>query len=77
MGRLLRNKKILRQAEERAKKKAQCLMSEMDLSGELDEVEGCPAADAAFGLTPLLLESLDQMNTSVNGLFDPVEAGPS
>lgn len=78
MGRLLRNKKILRQAEERAKKKAQCLMSEMGAAGDLEGVEDCPAADAGYGLTPLLLESIYNMDQSVDGLFDPpVVAGSS
>lgn len=77
MARLLRNKKILRQAEERAKKKAQCLMSEMDTAGELEGVEDCPAADAGYGLTPLLLESINNMDQSIDGLFTPPVAGSS
>ena len=36
LARLLRNKKILKQAEERAKRKAECLASEMEALGELD-----------------------------------------
>jgi len=36
LARLLRNKKILREAEERAKKKTLCLLSEMEKTGELE-----------------------------------------
>lgn len=39
LARLMRNKAILRQAEKRAKKKAECLTSEMDAADELEVVE--------------------------------------
>lgn len=66
MARLLRNKKILRQAEDRSKRKAECLMSEMDAAGELEENENCPAADACVGLSPAVWSSLDFINSAVN-----------
>jgi uncharacterized protein (DUF169 family) len=58
MTRLIRNKKILRQAEERAKKKMMCLASEMRDNGE--EVDAtaedfnCPGADALVGFSPTM-----------------------
>jgi hypothetical protein len=53
--RLIKNKKILRQAEERAKKKMLCLVSELrDGGAEVDvtaEDFNCPAADALVGFS--------------------------
>lgn len=70
LARLMRNKKILKQAEERAKKKAQCLMSEMEVSGELeDDVAGatdCPAADATVGISPALWTTLGMVDDFIN-----------
>jgi hypothetical protein len=55
MTRLIRNKKILRQAEERAKKKMMCLASEMrDNSEEVDataEDFNYPGTDALVGFS--------------------------
>ncbi len=67
LARLLRNKKILRQAEERAAKKAECLSSEMEESGELED---CPAADALTSFSAALWTTEDFLNTAVDGLFD-------
>lgn len=60
LSRLLRNKKILRQAEERAKKKAQCLMSELDATGELEAApsDDCPAASVGVAASPAMWETL-------------------
>jgi hypothetical protein len=52
MVRLLRNNKILRQAEERAKRKAICLENEMEVAGELVVEENRYAADAGIALSP-------------------------
>jgi len=56
LSRLLRNKKILRQAEERAKKKAQCLISELDATGELEAApsDDCPAASVGVAASPAM-----------------------
>jgi len=53
---LLRNKKILRQAEERAKKKAQCLMSELDATSELEAApsDDCPATSVGVAASPAI-----------------------
>ena len=65
MARLMRNKKILRQAEGRAARKAECLASEMEAEGAF-ETDDCPAAAATMGLTPLMMETLGNMDQSVN-----------
>ena len=62
LARLMRNKKILRQANERAKRKAQCLAEEIDIAGELEVPEDCPAADACVALSPAVWGSLDLVN---------------
>jgi anaerobic ribonucleoside-triphosphate reductase len=58
MTRLIKNKKILRQAEERAKKKMLCLVSKLRDSGaEVDataENFNCLAADALVGFSPTM-----------------------
>lgn len=68
--RLLRNKKILAQANERAKKKMLCLASEMEESGEsvLAESSDCPAADALVGYSPAMWTTL--------GLLDDLSSVP-
>lgn len=58
IARLMRNKKILQQAEERARKKAECLFSEMDAFGELDGEENCSAALATVGVSSATWETL-------------------
>lgn len=60
--RLQRNRKILRQAKERAKKKAECLASEMELNGELDGSDvDCPAVNANIAFSPLMWETLGSL----------------
>ena len=66
MARLMRNKKILRQAEGRAARKAECLASEMDAEGAFEAEENCPAAAATVGLTPLMMETLGNMDQSLS-----------
>lgn len=70
LARLMRNKKILRQADERARKKATCLSSELEESGALAEVDNCPAADATVGLSPAVWSSLNFLDEAVAG-FSP------
>ena len=65
MSRLLRNKKILRQAEERAKKKALCLANEMEAAGELEVEENCPAADVGVAVSPAVWSSLNFVDEAV------------
>jgi len=71
MTRLLRNKKILKQAEERAKKKTVCLANELRDSGtEVDasSEENCPAAAAEVGLSPALW--------TIQGFLEDLSAAP-
>ncbi len=62
IAKLLRDKTILQQAEERARRKAVCLMDEMSGNGELEEppesTDNCPASSALMGLSPSMWESL-------------------
>lgn len=81
LARLMRDKKILKQAEERAKQKALHLEAEMEATGELEASEDCPAADAHIGLSPAVWSSLDFVNSAIDfsGLSSggTVIAGPS
>lgn len=52
IARLMRKKKILRQADQRAKRKLECLASEIEATGKLDAPVDCPAADTWTGLSP-------------------------
>jgi hypothetical protein len=56
--RLLRNKKILKQADERAKKKAICLLNEMrEVGKEVDATSGnldCPTAAISIRFSPII-----------------------
>lgn len=72
MAKLMRKKKILRQADERARRKMECLASEMETTGELDALVDCPAADATVGLSPAVWASLGQIDD-----FIDFGAGPS
>ena len=73
LSRLMRNKKVLRQAEERSKQKTECLMSEMEDKGELED---CPAADALVGLSPAIWSTMGFLNDSV-GVTSSVFGGTS
>lgn len=64
LARLMRNKRILKQAEERARKKALCLASKMEESGQLED-EDCPPANATVGLSPVVWSSIDFVNHSI------------
>jgi hypothetical protein len=77
--RLLRNKKILKQAEDRADKKAECLANEMEESGETVRAEdiNCPAADALVGFLPAMWSTLDCLNSMSSVGIEPTSAGNS
>lgn len=70
ISRLLRNKKILKQAEERARKKALCLASEMEEMGETEAAEGedCPAASISAAFSPTMWATLGLLDESVSTL---------
>ena len=68
ISRLLRNKKILKQAEERARHKTLCLASEMADAGELEPAEDiveCPAASIGICTSPAVQNALGYIEESV------------
>jgi hypothetical protein len=71
LARLMRNKKILRQAEHRAERKALCLSNEMEATGELESVDNCPAADAGTSVSPAVWSTINFLDEAVTGLLDP------
>jgi hypothetical protein len=81
MTRLIRNKKILRQAEERAKKKIIYLASEMRDNGE--EVDAtaedfnCPGADALVGFSPTMWATIGMLEQVTAPYGDTVPATSS
>ena len=56
IARMLRNKKILAQAKERAAKKAECLANKLDAKGEDVRAEeiSCPTTDAQVAFSPTI-----------------------
>lgn len=64
IARLLRNKRILAQAEERARKKTMCLASELAAEGESMNAESsnCVAADALVGYSPAMWATLSMLD---------------
>lgn len=68
IARLLREKKILAQANERAKAKLLCDTDEARLAGEevdaIAQDPGCPAGDAQIGLSPAIWSITDLLDTS-------------
>jgi len=72
--RLMRNKKILKQAEERAKKKTICLANEMREAGDEVDATGydCPAAAIGVAFSPTMWSTLGMIDESVATLgVDP------
>jgi hypothetical protein len=65
IARLIRNKKILRQAEERTRKKLLCLASELcNNSEEVDAVAedfNCSAADALVEFLPTMWSTIEML----------------
>ncbi len=65
----MRNKKILRQATKRAKKKAQYLISTIDTTRELEDLdlqEDYPTANAIVSLSPTIQSTLRQLNDFID-----------
>ncbi|KAF2628939.1 hypothetical protein BU25DRAFT_420378 [Macroventuria anomochaeta] len=75
ISRLLRNKKILKQANECAKAKAMCLASEMIESGELDMAEDivdCPVRTIGMSLSPTVWTTLGYIEDAVERHSTPL-----
>ena len=66
--RLLRNKKILKEADAKARRKTQCLLSEV--AGQ-EAPSDCPAADALIGLSPAVWSSMAMLDDFTNFGGDP------
>ena len=64
IAKLLRDKKILAQAEERARKKTLCLAADMEAEGETVNAASlaCPAADALTGYSPAMWATLNLLD---------------
>ncbi|EOA90872.1 uncharacterized protein SETTUDRAFT_166766 [Exserohilum turcica Et28A] len=74
ISRLMRNKRILKQAEERAAKKTMCLANSLRAGGDdVDAQESldCPAADALVGFSPVMWSTLG----SLDALASPSNPG--
>jgi hypothetical protein len=69
ISRLLRNKKILKQAEERAQKKALCLASDMEAAGETEMAQemDCPASSIGMEFSPAMWATMGLIDASVAG----------
>ena len=67
INRLLRNKKILTQAKERARKKALCLTSELKAGGEEvnSEMLDYPAASVGMEFSPAMWSTLALLDSAV------------
>lgn len=71
MGRLLRNKKLLKSVNEKARKKTECLAAELEEVPESPPpedifVQDCPAAAATVGLSPLTWETFAAIENMVS-----------
>lgn len=79
IARLLRNKKILKQANERALQKALCMASEMSEAGELELAEelDCPAASIGMCASPAVWSTLGFIEESVANHGTSVASGGS
>jgi hypothetical protein len=76
---LLRNKKILKQAEDCADKKAECLANKIEESRETVQAKdiNCPAADALVGFSPAMWSTLDCLNSMSSVGIEPTSASNS
>lgn len=65
---MLRNKKILAQAKERATKKAKCLANKLDTKGKNVQAKeiSCPAVDAQVAFSPTIQSTLRYINEFAN-----------
>jgi hypothetical protein len=79
IARLIRNKKILKQANDRARQKALCLANEMTEAGELDPAEeiDCPAASVGIGASPVTWGTMGLIEELVSNHGTNVPVGGS
>lgn len=65
LSRLMRDKKILQQAKDRSAKKAWCLANSLRDAGEAVDAQeslDCPAADALVGFSPMMWQTLGNLD---------------
>ena len=77
--RLIRNKAILAQAKDRAAKKTECLINQVEESGEnlrAEEIH-CPAADAQVAFSPAMWSTLGYINEATSRGIDLAVLGSS
>jgi hypothetical protein len=74
---LIRNKKILRQAENRASKKALCLTNEIEAAGELESINNCPTTDSGIVVSPAVWSTINYLDEAVIGMIDPIPRASS
>lgn len=79
ISRLLRNKKILKQAEDRARQKALCLASDMEAAGETEAAQefDCPAASIGMEFSPMMWATMGLLDSSVESHGTAPVAGGS
>ena len=77
--RLLRNKKILAQANKRAQRKALCLASELEAEGEDVNAQSldCPAASIGVAYSPMMWSTLGGIDNAVATLTITSPSGAS
>lgn len=66
---MLRNKKILKQAEERAQKKALCLALDIEAASETEIAQemDCPASSISIEFSPAMWATIGLIDASVAG----------
>jgi hypothetical protein len=77
ISRLLRNKKILKQAEDHARQKTLCLASEIEAAGETEAAQdfNCPAALISEAFSPTMWATLGLLDSLVTELSIAQAAG--
>ena len=66
INRLLRNKSILQQVDERAKTKIRCFIKKLEKFGDLEKVVDCPTISFLIKWSPAVWFSLDAVNFCVD-----------
>ena len=76
IGRLLRNKSILQQIDERAKTKIRCFMEKLEKSGDLERVVDCFAISFLIKWSPAVWFFLDVVNFCIDVSGGNLQGGP-
>ena len=67
ISRLLQNKKILKQAEEQARRKALCLASDIEAASKTEAAQdiNCPATSISVAFSPTMQATISMLDASV------------